>query len=515
MTIFQNIRRLVEYGIKTALVAEEDRIFTTNRLLELFGLEDMEEASQEELAIIRGMSKEKLITSLENILGECLDFAYENQLIEENTVGYRDLFDTKIMSMLMPRPSEVIRDFMDTYEKDGAKAATDAYYELSQNSDYIRRYRVSKDQKWTADTEYGTLDITINLSKPEKDPKAIAAAKLAKQSGYPKCLLCRENEGYAGRLNHPARQNHRIIPVTIHNSKWGFQYSPYVYYNEHCIVFNSEHMPMKMEKATFCKLFDFVKQFPHYFVGSNADLPIVGGSILTHDHFQGGNYEFAMAKAPVEREWTFAGFEDVKAGIVKWPMSVIRLSAEDTDRIIELADKILTAWREYSDESCFIYAYTDGEPHNTITPIARKRGNMYELDLVLRNNITTEEHPLGVFHPHSKLHHIKKENIGLIEVMGLAVLPARLKEEMALLKTAILAGENLRENEVLEKHADWVDEFTSKYQNQNITFTSENLDQIIQDEIGIVFMQVLEDAGVYKRDEAGKAGFVRFIESVR
>ena len=510
--IQKDIRKLVSYGLKTGLVSKEDEIFTVNRLLELFKLDDItEEAmamSPEELEF----TDEEIESGekLEALLSGMLDYAYEAGLMEENTIGYRDLFDTKIMSMLMPRPGEVISRFRDLYESKGPEAATDFYYGLSRDSDYIRRYRIKKDVKWIADTEYGALDITINLSKPEKDPKAIAAAKLAKQSGYPKCLLCRENEGYAGRINHPARQNHRIIPVTINGSDWGFQYSPYVYYNEHCIVFNSQHVPMKIEHATFCKLFDFVKQFPHYFVGSNADLPIVGGSILSHDHFQGGHYEFAMAKAPVEKQFYIPGFGDVAAGIVKWPMSVIRLSGTDTDRIIALADRILEAWRGYSDEKCFIYAKTEGEPHNTITPIARKRGDKYELDLVLRNNITTEEHPLGVFHPHAKLHHIKKENIGLIEVMGLAVLPARLKNEMADLKKAMLSGSDLRSDEVLNKHADWVDEFKTKYEK----IDENNIDKIIEDEIGLVFMQVLEDAGVYKRDEAGRAGFERFINSL-
>jgi UDPglucose--hexose-1-phosphate uridylyltransferase len=510
--IQKNIRKLVQYGVQTGLVPAEDVIFTTNKLLELFKLDDI---TEEALALTEDELKftdEELESgkALEALLSEMMDYAYEAGLMEENTIGYRDLFDTKIMSMLMPRPSEVIQKFNDLYKNEGAVAATDYYYKVSRDSDYIRRYRIARDVKWVAPTQYGDLDITINLSKPEKDPKAIAAAKLAKQTGYPKCLLCRENEGYAGRLNHPARQNHRIIPVTINDSNWGFQYSPYVYYNEHCIVFNSQHVPMKIEHATFCKLFDFVKQFPHYFVGSNADLPIVGGSILSHDHFQGGHYEFAMAKAPVEKEFEIKGFEDVKAGIVKWPMSVIRLSGKDTDRIIALADKILTAWRGYSDEECFILAETDGEPHNTITPIARKRGENFELDLVLRNNITTEEHPLGVYHPHAKLHHIKKENIGLIEVMGLAVLPARLKEEMALLKKAILEGKDLRKDETLEKHADWVDEFKGKYAKIDET----NIDKIVEDEIGLVFMQVLEDAGVYKRDEKGFAGFERFINSL-
>lgn len=496
------IKKLVAYGVKTGLVAEEDIIFTTNRLLELFQLDELEEPEK---------SVSMREDELEEVLGKMMDYAYEKGIMTENSIVYRDLFDTKIMSMLMPRPSEVIHHFYELYKNSSAKAATDWYYKLSRDSDYIRRYRICKDKKWTTATKYGDLDITINLSKPEKDPKAIAAAKNAKQSGYPKCLLCRENEGYAGRVNHPARQNHRIIPITINDSQWGFQYSPYVYYNEHCIVFNSQHIPMKIEHATFCKLFDFVKQFPHYFVGSNADLPIVGGSILSHDHFQGGHYEFAMAKAPVERSFSVKGFEDVEAGIVKWPMSVIRLSAEDTDRIIALADIVLNSWREYTDKEAFIFANTNGEPHNTITPIARKRGDKFELDLVLRNNITTEEHPLGVFHPHAKLHHIKKENIGLIEVMGLAVLPARLKGEIAALKEAILNGEEIRSKEELQKHADWVEEFMPKYDK----IDASNIDQIIEQEIGLVFMQVLEDAGVYKRTAEGQAAFDRFVAQLK
>ena len=498
MAIQTDIRKLVAYGVGAGLVPTEDIVFTTNRLLELFGLDELEDADN---------SVTMDVSELEEVLGRMCDFAYEKGLMAENTVTYRDLFDTKIMSMLMPRPSEVIHKFWELYEKESPEAATDYYYSLSCDSNYIRRYRVSRDKKWIAPTKYGDLDITINLSKPEKDPKAIAAAKNAKQSGYPKCLLCKENEGYAGRVNHPARQNHRIIPVTINGSQWGFQYSPYVYYNEHCIVFNSQHVPMKIEHDTFCKLFDFVKQFPHYFVGSNADLPIVGGSILSHDHFQGGHYEFAMAKAPVERSFIVEGFEDVAAGVVQWPMSVIRLSGENTERIIALADRILEKWRSHTDEEAFIYACTDGEPHNTITPIARKRGEKYELDLVLRNNITTEEHPLGVYHPHAKLHHIKKENIGLIEVMGLAVLPARLKDEMAHLKEAMLAGKDLRADEELAKHADWVDEFSTGYEK----IDASNIDAIIEKEIGLVFMQVLEDAGVYKRTEEGQKAFDRFL----
>ena len=404
--IQERILELTEYGLVTGLVEPQDKRFTINRLLELFHIDELEDEVTAAYEKRTPMTQESAEEALPQILAEMLDYAAEQILIPDNTITYRDLFDTKIMSMLVPRPSEVVRRFYDLYEKESPQAATDYFYKLSRDTDYIRRYRVKKDLKWTADTEFGTLDITINLSKPEKDPKAIAAAKLAKQSGYPKCLLCKENEGYAGRINHPARQNHRIIPVTINQSDWFFQYSPYVYYNEHCIVFNANHTPMKIERATFGKLLDFVQQFPHYFVGSNADLPIVGGSILSHDHFQGGHYEFAMAKAPVEREITFKGYEDVKAGIVKWPMSVIRISATDKDRLIDLADKILLAWRGYTDEAAFVYAETDGEPHNTITPIARRRGDAYELDLVLRNNITTEEHPLGVYHPHAKLHHI-------------------------------------------------------------------------------------------------------------
>ena len=505
MTMIQtDIKKLIGYGVQRGLVPEEDVVYTANKLLELFGLEELEcvcSADKEASSVPE--------SELEAILGRMCDYAFEKGLIAENSVTYRDLFDTKVMGLLVPRPSEVIGKFKELYAQ-SPQAATDYYYKLSKDSDYIRRYRIVKDMKWVSPTKYGDLDITVNLSKPEKDPKAIAAAKNAKQSGYPKCLLCRENEGYAGRINHPARQNHRIIPVTINGSRWGFQYSPYVYYNEHCIVFNYEHIPMKIEHDTFCKLIDFVKQFPHYFVGSNADLPIVGGSILSHDHFQGGHYEFAMAKAPVERSFTVAGFEDVEAGVVNWPMSVLRLRGADTDRIIGLADVILEKWREYTDEAAFVYAYTEGEPHNTITPIARKRDGVYELDLVLRNNITTEEHPLGVYHPHGKLHHIKKENIGLIEVMGLAVLPARLKDEMAQLKKAILAGEDLRGNETLEKHADWVEEFMPRYE----TIDASNIDQIIQKEIGLVFMEVLEDAGVYKRTPEGQEALDRFLRSL-
>ena len=506
--IEKSIVKLMQYGLATGLIAREDRRYMVNHILELLKIDAISDEALVQVMEFDGEDK-SVVDQLEDILSDICDYAYENGLMEENSIGYRDLFDTKVMGLLVDRPAHVIEKFWQDYREDPVKA-TDAYYKFSQDTDYIRRYRIRKDMKWVAPTQYGDLDITINLSKPEKDPKAIAAAKLAKQTAYPKCQLCMENEGYAGRLDHPARENHRIIPVTINGSPWGFQYSPYVYYNEHCIVFNSQHVPMKIERATFAKLFDFVKQFPHYFVGSNADLPIVGGSILSHDHFQGGHYEFAMAKAPMEREISFAGFEDVKAGIVKWPMSVIRISGPDTERLIELADKILAAWRGYTDEAAFIFAETDGEPHNTITPIARKRGDQYELDLVLRNNITTEEHPLGVYHPHAELHHIKKENIGLIEVMGLAVLPARLKGEIEGLCRAIVAGEDLRKDEALAKHADWVDELKKTY-----TFTADNVEEILKKEIGIVFMKVLEHAGVYKCTEEGRQAFLRFVDSVK
>ncbi len=491
--VYEAIKKLVTYGMETGLISEEEKIYSTNLILDVLKLDDYEEP---------GENYEKV--ELEPVLKELLDYAVEKGLIEDSVV-YRDLFDTRLMNCLVPRPSQVIKTFKEKYAV-SPEEATDYYYKLSRDSDYIRRYRVCKDMKWVTKTEYGDIDITINLSKPEKDPKAIAAAKLAKQSGYPKCQLCRENEGYAGRTNHPARENHRIIPITINGGQWGFQYSPYVYYNEHCIVFNGQHVPMKVERATFVKLFDFIKLFPHYFIGSNADLPIVGGSILSHDHFQGGNYEFAMAKAPVEREFTVKGYEDVKAGIVKWPLSVIRLSCTDEKRIIDLADHILKAWRGYTDEEAYVFAETDGEPHNTITPIARKRGDMYELDLALRNNITTPECPFGLYHPHNELHHIKKENIGLIEVMGLAVLPSRLKEEMEILSGYIVDGKDIRSNEKIEKHADWVDEFRPKYP----VINAGNVDAVLKEEIGIVFKKVLEDAGVFKRDVKGQAAFDRF-----
>ena len=500
--VYEAIRELVQYGLDRGLISEVDAVYARNQILDVMGMDEYEEP--------RGAVENR---DLESILKELLDCARGTGALKEDSVVYRDLLDTKLMNCLMPRPGEVVREFWKRYEESPEKA-TDWYYGFSQDSDYIRRYRIVKDMKWTTDTRYGTLDITVNLSKPEKDPKAIAAAKLAKQSGYPKCQLCMENVGYAGRTNHPARNNHRVIPITINGSQWGFQYSPYVYYNEHCIVFNGEHIPMKIDKAAFRKLFDFIKQFPHYFLGSNADLPIVGGSILSHDHFQGGHYTFAMAKAPIEKHFSMKGYEDVEAGIVFWPMSVLRLRAADPDRLIELGDVVLKAWRGYTDEEAFVYAQTEGEPHNTITPIARKVGDTYELDLVLRNNITTEEFPLGVYHPHQELHHIKKENIGLIEVMGLAVLPSRLKTELAQLGEYILESRDIRSSEVLEKHADWVEEFLPRYEKRGIAVTPGNIEAILREEVGHVFARVLEDAGVYKCDEKGRAAFARFLGSV-
>ena len=494
---FKYIKELVEYGIRKGLMKEADRVYVTNRILDLISFDEYREPEDADGD-----------APLEDILGGLLTYACDEGLIED-TVTDRDLWDTRLMDQLLPRPSEVIARFGELY-RESPKKATDFFYQFSQDSDYIRTYRIKKDIKWMVDSPYGKIDITINLSKPEKDPKAIAAAKLAVQSGYPKCLLCKENEGYAGTLTHPARDNHRIIPLTIGGSPWGFQYSPYVYYNEHCIVFNGEHTPMKVDRAAFCKLFDFVKWAPHYFIGSNADLPIVGGSILSHDHFQGGNYQFAMARAPIEDHVKIPRFEDVEAGIVRWPLSVIRLRSEDSDRLVDLGDYILQCWRAYSDEEAFIFAKTEDGLHNTITPIARKVGDIYELDLALRNNITTEEHPLGVYHPHKELHHIKKENIGLIEVMGLAVLPARLKAEMEGVADSILHHKDLRADKELEKHADWVEEFLPGYTD----IDEGNVMDILKEEIGKVFVRVLEDAGVYKNTPEGRAAFHRFIESL-
>lgn len=495
MNINVAVKSLVNYAIKNEMIEKWDEIWAINTVCQALNMDSFEDCEAEN-------------AELEDILASILDYAVENGLCEDSVV-YRDLFDTKIMGLLTPKPSEVISKFHFLYSRD-KKAATDYYYKLCQDSDYIRRYRIKNDLKWITKTEYGDIDITINLSKPEKDPKAIAAALKMKTTSYPKCALCKENEGYMGRINHPARQNHRIIPMTLGGDNFYLQYSPYVYYNEHCIVFNAEHTPMKIDKPAFTKLLDFVEKFPHYFVGSNADLPIVGGSILTHEHFQGGNYEFAMAKAPIETEVTFSGFEDVQAGIVKWPMSVIRIIGTDKARLVELADKVLTTWRGYTDKDSFIYAETEGTPHNTITPIARMRNGKFELDLVLRNNITTEDCPLGYYHPHPEYHHIKKENIGLIEVMGLAVLPSRLKNEMAVLGKAMVNGEDISANETIASHKEWAEMIMQKYD-----INEDNIDDILKKEIGIVFTSILGQCGVYSRDEEGKAGFLRFIESVR
>ena len=505
MNIYTELNRLASYGLKTGLFEREDLVFVKNQLLLLLNLDGFE--NDDDVAAV----PEVEISDLENILSNILDYAVEKGLTGGEGVVYRDLFDTRLMSVMVDRPSNIIKKFDELYAK-SPKKATDFFYKLSQDSDYIRRYRVCKDLKWISKTPYGDIDITINLSKPEKDPKAIAAAKLMKQAGYPKCLLCKENEGYAGRVNHPARENHRIIPIELAGEKWGFQYSPYVYYNEHCIVFKFEHSPMAITKKTFERLLSFVEKFPHYILGSNADLPIVGGSILTHDHFQGGAYEFPMAKAPVEKEFTVKGFEDIKCGIVKWPMSVIRVSSEKKERLVEFAEHVLEKWRVYTDEKAFIFAETDGEKHNTLNPIARRRGEAFELDLVLRNNITTEEHPLGVYHPHAELHHIKKENIGLIEVMGLAILPGRLKTELLGLNEALRSGKDISCDESLGKHADWVAELRGKY--DFASMSEEKVDSVLKEEIGVVFSKVLEHAGVYKYTEEGRVSFMKFVETL-
>ena len=495
MKIETYIDSLVSYAMNNGLAEPEDHIVLVNRLLDLLGKPDYEP------------SDEPQTEDLEEILAGILAYAVEKGLCDDGITA-KDIFDTRIMGALTPMPREVIRTFREKYAEDPVKA-TDWYYKFSCDTDYIRRYRIAKDMRWKYASDYGELDITINLSKPEKDPKAIAAAKNAPQTAYPKCQLCVENEGYAGRMNHPARANHRIVPIEVCNQPWCLQYSPYVYYNEHCIVFNSQHVPMKIDKSAFEKLLDFVRVFPHYFVGSNADLPIVGGSILSHEHFQGGHYTFAMETAPVEEKLSFKGFEDIQAGIVKWPMSVIRLQGAEPARIADLADKILAAWRGYTDESVSVIAFSDGQPHNTITPIARRRGEDFEMDLVLRCNITTEEHPLGVFHPHADKHHIKRENIGLIEAMGLAVLPGRLKEEFHALAEALVAGRDISADEMLAKHNAWVEELKTQY-----IFTEENTMDILLQETGKVFSQILEDAGVYKRDEAGRKAFHKFVDAV-
>ena len=493
------ISRLVNYGLQRGLIAQEDKAYAANRMLALLGLREFEPQPVEE----------ELHTPVEPLEALC-QYAAEQGIIDPDTRDGRDQFDTELMNCLMPRPSQVVKEFYSLYDQD-KEAATDYYYDLARSSNYIRVDRVEKDKMWTAPTPYGDLVITINLSKPEKDPKAIAAAKNAPQSGYPKCALCRENEGYLGSANQAARGNHRLIPLTLGGEDWFLQYSPYVYYNEHCIVLSGEHRPMKVSRQSISRLLEFVTFLPHYFVGSNADLPIVGGSILTHDHFQGGRYEFPMAKAPVREKVSFAGFEDVEAGIVNWPMSVIRLGGSDRERLVDLADRILTAWREYSDESADILAYTGDTPHNTITPIARRRGEDFELDLVLRNNRTTEEHPLGLFHPHAEYHNIKKENIGLIEVMGLAILPARLLAETALLEKALkdpTRSEEIMARPEMEKHQAWFEELKAAGAGEGDT------QRKIQESIGATFGKILGNAGVYKDTEEGRAAFRRFCDTL-
>ncbi len=491
------VKDLIAYGLNRKLIGSDDTRYVANRLLDILKIEPGADFTPE-----GGQEKE-----LYDILKVMLDYAVESGITEGGTAS-ADLFDTRIMAELTPRPSEVIRLFKEYYEISPRKA-TDYFYDLCRNNDYIRTYRVIKDKKWTSGTKYGDLDITINLSKPEKDPKAIAAALSKKQDMYPKCLLCPENEGYAGRLDHPARQNIRLIPLELGGTKWYMQYSPYVYYNEHCIVLSKEHVPMKISRTTFQNLMDFVTYLPHYMLGSNADLPIVGGSILTHEHYQGGNYEFPMAKAGSRQEIVFKGYDEIRACVLDWPMSVIRLKGADPDRIIDLSDRILKVWRGYSDEKRDILAQTD-KPHNTITPIARRRGDDYEIDLVLRNNRTTAEHPLGIFHPHSELHHIKKENIGLIEVMGMAILPARLLKETGLIKEALLQGKDPEKIEEIIPHAGWMAQIRSKHPDMN----EGNIDDIIKDEIGLVFLQVLEHCGVYKDNKDGHTGIMAFVDAV-
>lgn len=494
--IFECIDRLISYGILTQLIEDEDKVYVRNRLLTRLGIDDYAETGAEC----------KSVSELDEILDGILSYAAQNGKVDGESIVSRDIFDTEIMDTLVPRPSQVIKKFNELY-KASPKDATDYFYKLSGDSNYIRRGRIKKDIKWTVGSEYGEIEISINRSKPEKDPKAIAAAKNQTSSAYPACQLCIDNEGYGGRLNHPARQNHRIIPIYICGQKWGFQYSPYVYYNEHCIVFNSQHVPMVIDKSAFSKLIDFVKGFNHYIIGSNADLPIVGGSILSHEHFQGGNHLFPMQKADCEKTYSIKGFENVRVSRVKWPMSVIRLESESSEDIIELSDKILKSWRGYTDENAFIFAETDGEPHNTITPIAGMKDGRFLMDLVLRNNITTDEHPLGVYHPHAELHHIKKENIGLIEVMGLAILPARLVEELDAVADAIICNKDMSKDEKTASHKVWAESVAARHPEIN----RENVDSILKAEVGEVFKTVLEHAGVFKRNEDGFAAFDRFI----
>jgi UDPglucose--hexose-1-phosphate uridylyltransferase len=498
MDIQASIKKLITYALEHHLISEDEKIYSTNLLLDVLNLDEYIEPDASFSDV-----------DLESTLAEILDYAAENHLIAENTVVYRDLFDTKVMNCVTPRPDTVIRTFRELYEK-SPKEATDWYYQFSKDSDYVRSYRIRKDLKWTTPTPYGDLDITINLSKPEKDPKAIAAAKNLKQSSYPKCQLCKENEGYRGRVNHPARETIRIIPIRLAGDDFFLQYSPYSYYNEHCIVFNKNHIPMIIDEKALRHLLSFVEMFPHYILGSNADLPIVGGSILTHDHYQGGNYVFPMFRAQDCCALSFQGFEDVKASYLRWPLSDIRIESKDPDELLKLAVKILSVWRNYTDPASFIYANTDGTPHNTISPIAHRKGENFVLDLALRNNITTEKYPLGVYHPHPEYWNIKKENIGLIEVMGLAILPSRLKAELAAVKAHLLAHEDLKADPLTEKHADWVAGFIGSYPD----FSAENADAVLEKEVGVAFQHVLECAGVYKQTEEGKAGLLRFVDRV-
>lgn len=499
MNIYKEIKRLIGYGLDKGLINKEDRMYVRNRLLEILRLDEFEDIEAD---------AEKL-PNPQPILDKILDYAYEAGILVENTVTYRDLLDTRLMDCLMPRPSEVIGRFYSDYARSPV-IATDNYYSMSIASNYIRTERTNRNVSWKADTDFGELDITINLSKPEKDPAAIAAARNLKATNYPKCLLCKENEGFAGTLNHPARNNHRVIPVTLCGEEWFLQYSPYVYYNEHSIIFKSSHEPMGISKTTFDRLLEFVEKFPHYFIGSNADLPIVGGSILSHDHFQGGNYKFAMEAAPALKDVSIKGFEDIEVSIVKWPLSVIRLRSCNRERLSMLGGKILDTWRKYSDESVDIISNTKGEPHNTITPIARYKKGRFELDMVLRNNRTSEEHPLGIFHPHSEVHHIKKENIGLIEVMGLAVLPGRLIKELELLRACLEGIKSIEQYEELEQHRNWFLQLREKYYNTDADFG-----QVLKREVGKVFERVLLDAGVFKLDNKGLEAFSRFINSIR
>lgn len=500
----KEILQLVKYATEKGWIEREDTIWAVNRLIAALKMDAFDSDDIE-----KDCDEVEPLSSLQNTLNVLCDCAYEKGIIDGNSATYYDLFDTELMGILTPKPSWAVSEFNKRFAKSPAEA-TDWYYEFSQDTNYIRRERIIKDRKWVTSTEYGDIDITINLSKPEKDPKAIAAAGKAKSTGYPKCLLCAENEGYAGRIDHPARQNHRIIPISLAGRDFYLQYSPYVYYNEHCIIFNKNHTPMVIGKDAFENLLEFVAMFPHYMAGSNADLPIVGGSVLSHDHYQGGNYEFAMARAGIEKEFTVPGYEDIEAGIVKWPMSVIRIKGKDRSRLVELATHILDVWRGYDDEEAFIFHETDGERHSTITPIARFRDGKFELDLVLRNNITTKEHPLGVYHPHADKHHIKKENIGLIEVMGLAILPARLLYELAAVKDALLSGQDMSANPLTASHEKWALEIKSNHPEMN----ADNADDILNEEVGKVFGQVLEDAGVFKRDEAGVKAFERFVKSL-